>query len=108
MAASESTPLYQDVGVNQELLYHKIPTSFGWDWHFKSCCHLKLSFKDAPRFVQGILTFKVLQMLLVALLGMHAFTGCDTVSAFFGTENPNAMKIVRTKSIVSISLEPGQ
>ena len=43
MAAFESTPLYQDVGVNQELLYHKIPTSFCCDWHFKSCCHLKLS-----------------------------------------------------------------
>ena len=31
-----------------------------------------------------------------ALLGMHAFTGCDTVSAFFGTGKAKALKIVQT------------
>ena len=31
-----------------------------------------------------------------ALLGMHAFTGCDTVSAFFGKGKAKALRIVQT------------
>ena len=34
-----------------------------------------------------------------ALLGMHAFTGCDTVSAFFGKGKAKALRILQTDSI---------
>ena len=33
-----------------------------------------------------------------ALLGMHAFTGCDTVSAFFGKGKAKALRILQTDS----------
>ena len=46
----------------------------------------------------GMLTHVLGQDVSKALLGLHAFTGCDSVSAFMGIGKARSFKLLRSKN----------
>ena len=57
----------------------------------------KCSTKIRTRFISVTNVFE--RHCWICLPGLHAFTGCDSVSTFSGKEKPTALKLVKSRPV---------